>query len=48
MKIRINNDYQCFMAIPNVNYWYDTHTIFVGWLFWGFNIDIINQENEEL
>ena len=43
MKIRINNDYQCFMSIPNVNYWYDNgRKIFVGWLFWG--IDIVFKE----
>ena len=40
MKIKINNEYKCFMAIPNVNYWYDDEgrKIFIGWLFWGIDI----------
>ena len=43
MKIRINNDYKCFMSIPNINYWYDNgRKIFIGWLFWG--IDIVFKE----
>ena len=39
MKIRINNDYKCFMLIPNINFWYASKNIFFGWMFWGFNID---------
>lgn len=40
MRIKINNDYECFMSIPNVNYWYDFEGIklFIGWLFWGIDI----------
>ena len=36
----MNNDYECFMSIPNVNYWYDFEGIklFIGWLFWGIDI----------
>ena len=45
MKIRINNDYKCFMSIPNINYWYeDDRHLFFGWLFWGFEI-IIKESN---
>lgn len=41
MRIRANNDYKCFMIAPNVNYWYkNDHHIFIGWLFWGFDIVI--------
>ena len=42
MKIKINNDYGCFMFIPNINYWYedDERFIFIGWLIWGINIVI--------
>jgi len=43
MKIKINNDYKCFMVVPNVNLWYeDDRHLFVGWLFWG--IDIVFKE----
>ena len=40
MKIKINNDYKCFMSIPNINYWYDDEgrKIFIGWLWWGIDI----------
>ena len=40
MRIKINNDYECFMSIPNINYWYDFEGIklFIGWLFWGIDI----------
>ena len=40
MKIKINNDYKCFMSIPNINYWYDDEDrkIFIGWLWWGIDI----------
>ena len=40
MKIKINNEYKCFMSIPNINYWYDDEgrKIFIGWLFWGIDI----------
>lgn len=39
-RIRVNNNYKCFMIAPNINYWYDDsrHTLFIGWLFWGFDI----------
>lgn len=40
MRIKANNDYYCFMIIPNINYWYDEKSLFFGWLFWGFNIDL--------
>lgn len=43
MKVRINNDYKCFMLTPNINYWYeDDRHIFIGWLFWGVDIVISN------
>lgn len=47
MRIRINNDYKCFMSIPNMNFWYDEdgRKLFIGWLFWG--IDIIFRGYEE-
>ena len=40
MKVKINNDYKCFMSIPNVNYWYDEEgrKLFIGWLWWGIDI----------
>ena len=40
MRIKINNDYKCFMSIPNINYWYDDEgrKIFIGWLWWGIDI----------
>ena len=40
MKIKINNEYKCFMSIPNINYWYDDEgrKIFIGWLWWGIDI----------
>jgi hypothetical protein len=40
MKVKINNNYKCFMSTPNVNYWYDeeVHTLFIGWLWWGIDI----------
>ena len=40
MRIKINNDYKCFMSIPNVNYWYDDEgrKLFIGWLWWGIDI----------
>ena len=40
MKIYLNNNYSCFMLLPNINYWYDSNSLFFGWLFWGFNIDL--------
>lgn len=41
VKIELNNDNKVFMSIPNINYWYeDSIYIYVGWLFWGFNIVI--------
>ena len=47
MKIKINNEYKCFMATPSVNYWYDDEgrKIFIGWLCWG--IDIIFKGYED-
>ena len=40
MKVKINNDYKCFMSIPNENYWYDEEgrKLFIGWLWWGIDI----------
>ena len=36
---RINNNYKCFMFVPNINFWYEKgYTLFFGWLFWGFDI----------
>ena len=43
MKVRMNNNYKCFMAIPNINYWHEDNEqryIFIGWLFWGINIEL--------
>ena len=41
MRLRKNNDYKCMMLTPNINYWYKSdHHIFIGWLFWGFDIVI--------
>jgi len=33
------------MITPNINYWYneDRH-IFIGWLFWGIDIVIIDKK----
>ncbi|MCR5578648.1 MAG: hypothetical protein K6F74_05485 [Prevotella sp.] len=47
MRIKINNNYKCFMSILNVNYWYDDdgRKIFIGWLWWG--IDIIFRGYED-
>ena len=44
MKVKINNDYKCFMSIPNINYWHDEEgrKMFIGWLWWG--IDIVFKE----
>ena len=48
MKVRINNNYKCFMSIPNINYWYDEEpTIFIGWLFWGIDIVLNTPVNPE-
>lgn len=40
MKIKINNDYKCFMSIPNINFWYDYEgrKLFIGWLWWGIDL----------
>ena len=48
MKIKINNDYKCFMSIPNVNYWYDEEgrKLFIGWLWWGIDIIFKGYETE--
>lgn len=39
IKFKINNNYKCFMLLPNINFWYAEDSIFFGWLCWGFNID---------
>lgn len=41
MRLRKNDDYKCVMIVPNINFWYknDWH-LFIGWLFWGFDIVI--------
>ena len=48
MRIKINNDYKCFMSIPNVNYWYDNEgrKLFIGWLWWGIDIIFKGYETE--
>lgn len=47
MKLRTNNDYKCFMLTPSVNYWYNhDHHIFIGWLFWGFDIVLYTPKTE--
>ena len=40
MRFKTNNDYKCFMVTPSVNYWYNYQgkKIFIGWLWWGFDI----------
>lgn len=40
MKIEINNDYECVMLTPSVNFWYDNgeRKLFIGWLCWGIDI----------
>lgn len=50
MKVRANNDYECFMLIPSINYWYDYEgrKIFIGWLFWGFDIIFKGYDKGEL
>ena len=41
MKVKINNDYKCFMLTPSINFWYDEGlTLFIGWLCWGLDIVI--------
>lgn len=46
LKIYANYNYPCFMFLPNINIWYEDHSVFFGWLFWGFNIEL--NENKEL
>ena len=48
MKLRANNDYKCFMIVPNFNFWYthDYH-LFIGWLFWGFDIVFYDPKKED-
>ena len=48
MRLRSNNDSKCVMITPNVNFWYnkDLH-IFIGWLFWGFDIVIKDKYRDE-
>ena len=40
LKIYINNNYKCFMLLPNINIWYADRSMFFGWLLWGFNIEL--------
>ena len=45
LKIYTNNNYCCFMILPNINIWYEDHSLFFGWLLWGFNIELKKMKN---
>lgn len=44
LRIYSNYAYPCFMLLPNINLWYEDQSLFFGWLFWGFNIELYEKD----